>query len=216
MKSSHLLDEQASFILKGKVKYVCAKTDPNNITASVYEKIQVIKNHGIKGDYHSGTRLADVREETLLSFGLPKGIEIANHREFSAISEEELEEIREAMKLSHDIPAGCLGENLCISGIPNFTSLPTGTLLFFQNGNQKRTAVLCIWAENTPCFLPGKAIQHFFPEIPHLDKVFPKVARGKRGIVGSVYCSGFIKKGDTVIAHIPKQKIYKNPNSNET
>jgi hypothetical protein len=50
-----------------------------------------------------------------------------------------------------------------------------------------------------------------FPDVPNIARYFAKHAIGKRGVVGSIYVSGNIHKGDEVIVKIPTQRIY-NPN----
>ncbi|MBM3261596.1 MOSC domain-containing protein [Candidatus Kaiserbacteria bacterium] len=208
-----------AFELYGRVEAVLVTAPIGPITSETYgigslqtmsvPKIQAVRGYGIRGDRHVGARLADVREKELRSFGLPKGIEIANHREFSAVSIEELADIAQAMQLPQSIPHGCLGENLVLSGVPQLTALPTGTMLFFRKSEREiRTAVLVVWAENVPCQGPGEAIQASFPDIPRLARAFPVAAIGRRGIVGSVYVSGHIHTGDTVVAKIPRQQIY--------
>ncbi len=115
------------------------------------------------------------------------------------------------MNLPKLIPYGCLGENLVFRGIPKLTELPVGTLSFFRKDEKQiRSAVLVVWAENMPCQVPGKAIEEQFPEIEGVARFFPKSAIGKRGVVGSVYSSGNVHAGDTVIVKIPRQRIY-NP-----
>ncbi len=213
---------RSAFELKGRVEAVLVTASSGSIISGTHgigslvttsvPKIQMIRGYGIRGDRHAGARLADVRERELLSFGLPKGIEIANHREFSAISTEELMEITQAMDLPEQISYGCLGENLVLSGIPKLTELPTGTMLFFQKDEKQiRAAVLVVWSENTPCQGPGEAIQEKFPQIHGLAGLFPKSAIGKRGVVGSIYASGNIHAGDMVVVKVPRQRIY-NPN----
>ncbi|TSC91011.1 MAG: hypothetical protein G01um10142_121 [Parcubacteria group bacterium Gr01-1014_2] len=200
-----------AFELKGRVEAVLVAANFGSILSTSVPKIQLIRGHGVRGDNHAGVRLADVREREFLSFEFSKGVEIANHREFSAVSAEELAEVAQAMNLSKPVPHGCLGENLVLSGIPRLTELPAGTMLFFRKDEKRiRTAVLMVWAENTPCQGPGEAIQEKFPEIPRLALLFPKSAIGKRGIVGSIYASGNIHAGDTVVAKVPRQRIY-NP-----
>ena len=200
-----------SFTLEGRVEVVLVARDFGSLLSMSVPKIQVIRGHGVRGDSHAGARLADVREKELTLFGLPKGIEIANQREFSAVSVEELAQITDAMHLPSPIPSGCLGENLVLSGVPRLTELPTGTMLFFKkNERQLRTAVLVVWRENMPCQAPGEVIQQLFPGVPDLAGLFPKAAIGKRGIVGSIYASGNIHAGDTVIVKVPRQKLY-NP-----
>ena len=63
------------------------------------QKIQAHYRNGIKGDRHSGTRLLDIRERGLLKHGLPKGVEIANFRQFSPTSTEELADIQAKLHL---------------------------------------------------------------------------------------------------------------------
>ncbi len=202
---------KSAFELRGRVEAVLVAASFGSILSMSVPKIQLIRGHGVRGDNHAGVRLADVREKELLSFGFLKGIEIANHREFSAVSIEELAKVAQAMGLPNPIPHGCLGENLVLNGIPKLTELPTGTMLFFcKDERQLRTAVLVVWSENMPCQGPGEAIQEKFPDISGLVGLFPKAAIGKRGIVGSIYASGNIHAGDTVIAKIPRQRIY-NP-----
>ena len=201
-----------AFELQGRVEAVLVAIDFGSIVSTPVKKIQVIRYSGIKGDNHAGVRLADARENQLLSFGFSKGIEIANYREFSAVSVDELIKISNEMDLPKPIPNGCLGENLVLSNIPNLTELPIGTMLFFRKDKNPirliRTAVLVVWGENTPCQLPGEEIQRCFPDIPKLASRFPKAAIGKRGVVGSVYCSGYIHEGDVVVVKVPRQKIY--------
>lgn len=174
-----------AFELSGRVEAVLVTASSCSIVSGTHgagslvtmsvPKIPAIRGYGIRGDRHAGARLADIREKELLSFGFSKGIEIANYREFSAVSSEEFIEIVILMNLPQAIPYGCLGENLVLSGIPKLTELPTGTMLFFRkNEAQIRTAVLVVWSENKPCQGPGEAIQEKFPEIPGLARLFQK------------------------------------------
>jgi hypothetical protein len=197
-----------SFQIKGIVENVLIAHTVGSHISEEMEKIDVFIRHGIKHDNHSGNRSADVREKDFLLFGILKRTEIANHREFSATSVEELSEIAKSMGIPN-IPNGLLGENLIVSGIPNFTLLPIGTKLFFKRKGVVQPAVLIVSGENTPCTIPGKAIQNYFESIPNLEKMFVRSAINKRGVVGSVFCSGVITKGDEVTAVIPCQYIYK-------
>jgi hypothetical protein len=199
--------EKAAFVLTGKVAATLVTGTEGHVTVA-RAKIEVVRGHGVRGDGHAGLRLADVRERTLLDFGLPRGIEIANHREFSAVSVEELAKIAEAMGIP-DVPHGCLGENLVLEGVPRLTELPSGTLLCFRkDAAHPRTAVLAVWGENKPCRAPGEAIQARHPAVPKIATLFPKAAMGLRGVVGSVYCSGTIHAGDEVVVHVPAQRLY--------
>lgn len=198
-----------AFDVTGRVEAVLVASTFGDHVSVPAKKIQVIKGHGVRGDGHAGVRLADVREQELLGFGFPKGIEVANHREFSAVSADDLAEIAKSMGVP-SVPYGCLGENLVLSGIPRLTELPSGTLLLFRKpGGAARTAALAVWRENMPCLAPGEAIWARHPHVPRTAAaLFPKAATGRRGVVGSVYCSGVIHAGDEVVARVPAQKIY--------
>jgi len=188
--------------LTGKVEAVLVARDGTGVSQGV-NKIQVFANRGVKGDDHLGeTRLLDVREKLLRSFGLPKGIEIANFRQFSATSAEELKAVAQAMGLP-DIQYGLLGENLVVSGIEDFTHLPPGTMLMFKKDkNTIRTAALVVWKENTPCEIPAGNIQRHY-EDQNIVLPFQTAAIGKRGVVGVVYSSGFIHVGDLAEITLP-------------
>jgi hypothetical protein len=195
--------------IRGTVLRVLVGIDPNSKASTAMPAIYALHARGIKDDRHERIRVVDSREQDLLGFGIAKGLEIANHRQFSAVSVEELHEIATRLNLPQPIPHGCLGENLVLKGIPRLSELPPGTLLFFEGADKtRRTAVLAVWDENEPCKIPGEIIQQLFPAIRGISSRFPKAAINKRGVVGTVYCSGHIYDGDIVIAKIPRQKIY--------
>lgn len=197
-------------ILHGRVERVLIGRIHGEVATKLVRKAQFIVGHGVKGDWHAGARLADGREEEFLNFGHFKGIQVANFREFSAVSVEEMQEVASEMKIEK-VPEGSVGENLIFSGIPNFTQLPSGTLMFFRkNEKELRTAVLAVWRDNGPCLHAGREIArqvgakaHDGP--PVSGETFPRVAVGKRGIVGSVYASGIIHMGDEVVVYVEKK-----------
>lgn len=117
------------FELRGRVESVLVAATFGSIVSAPAKSIQVIRYHGVRGDNHSGIRLADVREKELLSFGFSEGVEIANYREFSAVSVEELAEVANSMDLPKPIPYGCLGENIVLSGIPKLTDYRNNVVL---------------------------------------------------------------------------------------
>lgn len=186
----------SSETLHGKVEAVLISRSGNG-TSEQIEKIQVYANRGVKGDVHYGsTRLLDVRESELRRFGLPKGIQIYNSRQFSAISQEEIQIVAQTMGLAN-IEYGLLGENLVFSGINNLSDLPTGSLIFFKKGDEIRTAVLKVEAQNNPCEIPANNIQEATPDVqPNVP--FQTAAYKRRGITGIIYSSGFIKAGDEI------------------
>ncbi|MEK7102731.1 MAG: MOSC domain-containing protein [Patescibacteria group bacterium] len=209
MDQEHISSIIGPQTLRGKVEAVLVSGDFTKKGSVEVEKIQVICNEGIKWDVHGGKRLLDAREHDLLEMDFGKGTEVANIRQFSAVSVEEYEQIKLKMELPRDIRYGALGENIVVKGIPHFSLLPPGTKLFFTRGAKAlETAVLLIMEENGPCIEPGKEIEKDFAELGKVAGTFVKAAMGLRGVVGIVYTTGFIRKGDTVIAKIPQQRIY--------
>jgi MOSC domain-containing protein YiiM len=127
-------------------------------------------------------------------------------RQFSAISLEEFTGIKRMLGAPAEPSGyGLLGENLIISGIPDFSALPPGTLLTFtrgEDGGEVSTgAVLAIWARNEPCRVPERNFSDLYGTDEHpfvASERFATAAKHRRGIVGSVYCAGTIQRGDTV------------------
>ncbi len=194
--------------LVGKVERVLVAHQLSTHVSLAMEKIKFIQGHGVIHDNHGGPRLVDIRDTTILRFGLPKGMECFNTRQWSAVSQEELNEIAGLTEIP-SIDHGLLGENLVVSGIPRFTQLPSGTQLFFKGSKgELRSTVLSVHRENNPCQIPAEAIQNRFPEKERLVGAFTKHAKRRRGVVGFVLCSGFVKEGDTVIAEVPEQQLY--------
>lgn len=194
----------------GKVEKVLVGRDPASLITTPVRKIEVFVGHGIKGDRHAGPRLMDVRERELRALGLPRGIEIANFRQFSAISVEESQEIAKALDYPEPtLPLGCLGENLLIRG-KKLSKAPSGELWMFKKPDgTPRTAVLVVWRRNDPCEAPAEALrgmvppQHRIPDAPWMQpNVFVEAARMRRGIVGMVYSSGTIHEGDSVFTEV--------------
>lgn len=190
-------------VLKGVVEQVLISTEESGTVSKEKDAIHCFANYGIQGDRHAGRRISCVREDALKAFGLPKGIEVANMRQFSAVSVEELAQIRDAMSLNSDILWGNLCENLVIQGIESLSKLPPNTKFFFESPTgEKRTAVLMVYDENKPCIVPGQNIAEQFNDAK-LANQFPKASLSRRGVVGTVYCSGKIKTGDKVFAYLP-------------
>lgn len=199
------------FQMTGRVEEVLVAHEYGNHISESKEKVKLFQGYGVHGDNHAGGRLLDIRDTAPLRFGHPKGQECFNMRQWSAISKEEMEATAKAMGIEGIAP-GLLGENLIVSGIPNFSQLPSGTLLFFKGpGGEIRPTILCVYAENGPCEIPGKAIQDLHPNKTGLKSGFIRHAKDRRGLVGWVMCSGFIKTGDTVVVHVPEQRLYQPP-----
>lgn len=154
---------------------------------------------GIEGERHFGrTRRADARVRYY-----PKGSEIANTRQVTILSEEELAEIAAAMGLAM-LDATLLSGNVVLRGVSRLTRLPAGTRLQFSGG----AALICD-GENLPCSIPGRAIAAAFPERQRLGRMFAKSAIGRRGVTAWVEHPGEIAAGDEVLIRIAAQYLYR-------
>ena len=146
---------------------------------------------GIVGDKHAGfTKPADSRNKEY-----PRGSEMRNDRQWSAVSPEELDEIARRMGTPKIDPAW-IGANLALAGIPNLTELPKGSKLIFP-----QDSVLLVEGENMPCLDPGEVIaSKYSPDSGLRPKpaMFPKAAIGRRGLVGVVEYPGMIRLDDVV------------------
>jgi hypothetical protein len=150
---------------------------------------------GIPGDRHYGfTRPAGARERWY-----PQGMEMRSGRQISIVAAEELAIVAARMDVPR-IEPGWIGANVLVRSVPDFSSLPWGTRLFFEGG-----AVLVNEGENAPCRFAGAGIAAHYPERSGLDLLFPRVAKNLRGIVASVERAGGIAPGP-VRLKIPVQK----------
>jgi hypothetical protein len=120
-----------------------------------------------------------------------------NERQWSAVCPDELVEISKTMDLKEPITAASVGANLCITGVPNLSELPKGTILKFPSG-----AELMVEEFNPPCLEMGQklaALHSTNSGKPIRDTAFPKAAQYLRGVVGVVEVAGVINAGDEVI-----------------
>ncbi len=140
---------------------------------------------GIPGDRHYGfTRTAGAREKWY-----PAGMTMRSGRQVTIVSVEELTRIAHAMKVA-EVKPEWLGANILILGVPDFSSIPWGTRLFFENG-----ATLVNEGGNAPCRFVGREVAAHYPEQNDLDLLFVKSAKNRRGIVASVEQAGSIRPG---------------------
>ncbi|MDX1498327.1 MAG: MOSC domain-containing protein [Woeseiaceae bacterium] len=155
----------------------------------------VVELDGIVGDRHRGfERRAWAGDKQ------PEGTLRRNERQWSAVSVEELEEIRQAMDLAEPLPAGRIGANLCIEGVAQLSRLPRGTILKFPSG-----AELLVEEYNPPCHDMGRQIAADFVTRAGghpASTAFPKAAALRRGVVGVVEVPGTISAGDEVTIEI--------------
>ena len=151
---------------------------------------------GILGDCHS-SRIYKSDSRVLQQY--KRGVPIANTRQVSIVSEEELAEVGETMQAGRLKPEW-LGANLVTSGIPELTLLPPSTRMMFSSG-----ATLIVDGENAPCRQVADVIEQ---HVPGKGMQFPKAARNKRGLVAWVEREGSIAVGDEIVLHIPPQRLY--------
>lgn len=188
--------------IPGVLKGIFICSDSSSFVTRRKEVVRVFDN-GLEGDKHAGWfRGADVRAKHYT-----KGTRIWNSRQISIVSEEELKEISETMKVS-EIKPEWLGANICLSGIPRLSFLPPRTKIFIPNYPGGEDVGLCVTSLNKPCTHPGGVIQNNYPDINGLECLFPKAAHNKRGVVAVVERFGCIKEGSPVVVWVPDQHIY--------
>lgn len=155
---------------------------------------------GIARDFHAGyTRKSGGREPWY-----PRGTEMRNERQLSIVAPDELALIAERMAIP-EIRPEWIGANLLIDGVPRLSMLPSGTMLFFEDG-----VTLKIDAQNGPCRIAGRRVAERAGMGDHDagSLLFPKVGRRLRGLVAWVEKPGRISAGESVSVRVPEQWIY--------
>ena len=151
---------------------------------------------GPVGEEHGGmTRPACVR----VSAQHPKGTEIANARQLSIVSQEEIDAIAQVCGLDAIDPIW-LGATLVVSGIPDFTHVPPSSRLQGPDG-----VTLVVDMENRPCRLPAAEIEK---DEPGHGAAFKAAAKGMRGVTAWVERPGLLKVGDSLRLHVPDQRAW--------
>jgi MOSC domain-containing protein YiiM len=149
---------------------------------------------GIAGDCHAGrTRASDSRMVTQYA----RGTEVANTRQVSILSEEELTEVAGRLAIPVLLPEW-LGANVVTRGIPDLTLLPPSTRLMFSSG-----ATLIVDLENGPCRYVAEVVDK---RHPGKGQGFVAAARHKRGVVAWVERPGAIAEGDSIALYVPPQR----------
>lgn len=149
---------------------------------------------GVEGEMHSGlTRPSCVRVKAQYR----EGTEIANARQLSIVSAEELALIAADMGIDTVGPAW-LGATMVVSGIPDFTHLPPSARLQGPDG-----ACVVIDMENHPCIYPAKEVDK---ELPGVGPRFKPAAGGRRGVTAWVERPGRWNLGDDLTLYIPAQR----------
>ena len=151
---------------------------------------------GLAGDVHAGlTRPSCVRVTTQY----PEGTEIANVRQLSILSAEELAAIAAETGLAAIAPEW-LGATLVVSGLPDFSHLPPSSRL----QSEARTC-LVIDMQNRPCVYPAKEIEK---DHPGHGKGFLPAAKGRRGVTAWVEHPGPLVLGEKLRLHVPDQRAW--------
>jgi len=176
--------------IQGTVVSLLVNSDAADLTSQPVADVMATFE-GFAGDIHAGL----VRSScTRVKRQYPKGTQIRNTRQISALCTNELAGIAHDMDVDHLKP-GWLGANLLLDGIPMFSKLPPSSRLIFSNG-----AALVVDMENAPCRFPGDIIeQHYQGK----GSRFARVARGRRGVTLWVEREGDITVGDTVKLPLP-------------
>lgn len=151
---------------------------------------------GVAGEVHAGLTRPSCSRVTAQ---YPRGTTIANTRQFSILSAEELDEIADRMGLEM-LPPELVGASMVLRGIPDFSHVPPGSRLQGSSG-----ATLVVDIENRPCTLPAKGIEAAFPGF---GARFKPAAQGRRGITAWVEREGSFSVGDEVRLHIPDQPVW--------
>lgn len=153
---------------------------------------------GIEGEAHGGVTRASCSR---VLDQHPRGTEIANVRQLSVLSHEELEAIAAEMGLAALDP-GLLGASLVLRGLPDFTHLPPSSRLQAPDG-----ATLVIDMENRPCQLPAREIEAVHPGF---GRAFRRAAEGRRGVTAWVERPGALRLGDAMRLHVPDQRPWEH------
>ena len=152
---------------------------------------------GIVADVHSGAnRAAGPREPAFR-----RGTMLANLRQVSLVSTEELATIASRMGLARLDPAW-LAANIATEGAGPITQLPRGTLIRFPSG-----ASLYVSDLNSPCKAAAKLIREHAR--PAQEQTFPFVfqALGRRGLVAFAYSQGQVTTGDAIEFLFPQPEL---------
>ncbi|SHI54275.1 MOSC domain-containing protein [Wenxinia saemankumensis] len=130
----------------------------------------------------------------------PKGTTIANVRQLSLMSGEEIAAIAAGIGLDALDPA-LLGATLVLEGLPDFSHLPPSARLQGPDG-----ATLVVDMQNRPCNLPAREIER---AAPGHGKAFKAAAKGRRGVTAWVEREGVLSLGDTLRLHLPDQRAWR-------
>lgn len=172
----------------GKIVGLYTTPHADDFVTELRDRLE-FSGEGIPNDRHAGfMRLSGGREKKQY----PKGTEIRNNRQWSAVSVEEMAEVAKSMGLEKVHPEW-LGANLLVSGIPHWSDIPPMALLKIFQADAEGS-VLVNYGQNKPCLHPHKAMETALGQ--KLDVPFTKAAVQTRGLVGWVEKPGIAYVGD--------------------
>ncbi|MDO6587287.1 sulfurase [Salipiger sp. 1_MG-2023] len=151
---------------------------------------------GVAGERHSGLTRAACSRVTAQH---PRGTPIANVRQLTVLSAEEIAQTAALMGLDALDPAW-VGASIIVEGLPDLTHLPPSSRLQGPDG-----ATLVVDMENRPCVLPGREIEK---DRAGFGKLYKRAADSRRGITAWVERPGTLRLGDTLTLHVPDQRLW--------
>lgn len=183
--------------LTATVTWLGTVTDPQRdaLLGEALERLELDWG-GIPGSMHGGTTRPSCSRVLNQH---PRDTEIANVRQLSIVSAEDLAAIAAKMGVDRLDPAR-LGASMVVKGLPDFTHLPPSSRLQAPGG-----ATLVVDMENRPCQFPAKSLEVVHPG---QGKGFKAAAKGRRGITAWVERPGTIALGDSLTLHIPDQPVW--------
>lgn len=181
---------------RGKIVWLGRVADSVADLRSEAQEVMEITFGGMADDCHNG-RTRPSCSRVLAQH--PRGTEIANTRQFSIVSVEELALIAAEMGLEAIDPQW-VGASIVVEGIADFTHVPPSSRLQNEAG-----ATLVVDMENRPCVLPARVIE---AEKPGYGKAFKAAANARRGVCAWVEREGELRVGDVLALHIPDQRIW--------
>ncbi|MEL6607483.1 MAG: sulfurase [Pseudomonadota bacterium] len=180
----------------GTVRWIGRVADRDASLASEPLESVEIGFGGIEGEAHGGVTRASCSRVISQH---PRGTEIRNVRQLSVVSAEELAETACAMGVATLAPHQ-VGASLMVEGLPDFTHLPPSSRLQGPSG-----VTFIVDMENRPCHLPAKVIDE---TDPGKGGAFKAAAKDRRGVTVSVERPGALAVGDTLVLHVPAQRLW--------
>lgn len=179
-----------------RVTWLGRVADREAALASAPAEVLPLSFDGPEGEAHGGRTRPSCSRVTAQH---PRGTEIANVRQLSVLSAEEMADIAARMGLDALNPEW-LGASLVVEGLPDFSHLPPSSRLQGPDG-----VTLVIDMENRPCNLPARVIEDLLPGI---GTRFKTAAQGRRGVTAWVERPGVLHLGDPLTLHIPDQPVW--------